>query len=77
MGLVEQGKRASISREQGIEGQILKGTKTILGNREHRKQIFNFGEQENKPIYFRVTREQVHPPPPLLGRASKLDIYAL
>ena len=35
-------------------------TKTILGNREHRKQISDFlGEQGNKPIYFRGTREQV------------------
>ena len=39
-----------------------RGTKTILGNREHKKTIFSiFGEQGNEPIYYRGTREQVPP----------------
>ena len=37
-------------------------TKTIFGNREHKKTHFQFfGEKGNKPIYFRETREQVSP----------------
>ena len=36
------GKRAFISGEQGNKGQILRGTKTILGNREHKKTNFRF-----------------------------------
>ena len=40
-----------------LEGN--RGTKTILGNREHtRKQFFDFGQQGNTLIYFRETREQ-------------------
>ena len=39
-----------------------RGTKTILGNREHKKTNFRF--LGNKPIYFRGTREKVVPPPP-------------
>ena len=31
-----------ISGEQGNKGQILRGTKTILGNREHKKTNFRF-----------------------------------
>ena len=46
--LGNRGTRAFISGEQGNKGQILRGTNTILGNREHKKQVFNFcgtGEQ--------------------------------
>ena len=50
-----------------------RGIKKILGNREHRKQIFDF-EQGNKPIYFRRTSEQVSPwegfPVRTFGRAA-------
>ena len=46
-----------------------RGRKTLLGNREHKKTNYSFfGEQGNKPIYFRGTREQVTPSP--LGKAS-------
>ena len=43
-----------------------RGTKAILGISEHRNKDFDFGEQENKVIYFRETGEQVFP----TGRAS-------
>ena len=53
---------AFISGEQWNKGQILRGTKTILGNREHKENTFSiFGEQGNTPIYFRRAREQVPP----------------
>ena len=55
-------------KRQNFEGNS--GTKTKLGNREHKKTFFFFilGEQGNKPIYFRGTREQV----PTLGRGRLL-----
>ena len=37
-----RGERAFISGEQENKGQILRGTKTILGNREHKKTNFFF-----------------------------------
>ena len=37
-----RGNRAFILGEQGNKGQILRGTKTILGNREHKKTNFRF-----------------------------------
>ena len=66
----EQGKKSNYLRETGeqtpnFEGN--RGTKTILGNREHDNKFSIFGEQGNKPIYFRGTREQVNPPLPLGG----------
>ena len=52
-----------------------RGTKTILGNREHKKTNFRF--LGNKPIYFRGTREKVvPPPPPPPGRASLMEDQA-
>ena len=70
MGWGKRGRRVIISDEQGDKGQILRGTRTILRNREHEKTNVQFlGEQGNKPIYFRGTREQVPPPP---GMASNL-----
>ena len=71
--LGKRGTRAFISGEQGNKGQILRGTgeqRQYWGIGSIRKQISNFGEQENKPIYFKKTREQVPPPPPPPGRAS-------
>ena len=67
-GFWEQEKRGIFSRGTGepmqnFEGN--RGTKTILGNRDLRKQIIDFwgtGEQAN---LFQGTREQV--PPPLGG----------
>ena len=40
---------------QGNKAQIFRGTKTMLGNREDRKHIIDFGKQGNKPIYFKGT----------------------
>ena len=42
---------------QGNKGQILRGTKTILGDREHEKTFLILGKQGNTPIYFSGTRE--------------------
>ena len=39
-GFVEQGKGAFFSEEQRKKGQILRGTKIILGNREHKQTSF-------------------------------------
>ena len=64
-GFGEQGKQVIYFRGTNrgtrpkFEGN--KGTKSILGNSEHKKINFNFWEQGNKPIYFRGTREQVPP----------------
>ena len=55
-GLMNRGKRAFILGEQRKKGQILRGSKTTLGNREHKKTNF-----EGMPIYFRGTREQETP----------------
>ena len=49
---------------EGNKGQILRGTgeqRQYWGTGNIIKQIFDFGEQEKKPIYFRGTREQVPP----------------
>ena len=49
--------------EQRPKFEVKRGTKTILGNREHKKNKFSiFGEHGNKPIYLRGTREQVGGP---------------
>ena len=37
---------------------IINGTKTLVGNREHKKTLGG-GGQGNKSIYYRGTREQV------------------
>ena len=61
--VVNRGEREFISWKQRKESQILRGPKTLFGNREHkktRKQIMR--EQRNNPIYLRGTKE--HPPPP-------------
>ena len=72
-GLGNRGKRVFISGEQWPKFEGNRGTNTIMGNREHRKTNFSiFGEQGNKPIYFRGTREQVTPPPPTEGRKNQL-----
>ena len=39
---MNRGNSAFISGEQGNKGQILRRTKTILGNREHKKTNFQF-----------------------------------
>ena len=48
--LGNRGNMSFISGEQGNKGQLLRGTMTILGNREYKKTIFDFwgtGEQAN------------------------------
>ena len=58
--------------EQRPKFEGYRGTKTILGNREHKKTFFLIlGGKGNKPIYFRGTREQV--PPSLHWRASLVN----
>ena len=61
-GFGEQGKREFISGEQRPNFQGSRGTMTIFGNRELKKTNFRF--LENKPIYFRGTREQIPPGSP-------------
>ena len=62
--LGNKGKGAFISGEQMPNFEGNRGTKAILGDREHKKTNFSiFGEQGDKPIYFKGTR---YPP----GRAS-------
>ena len=73
--LGNRGKRVFTSGEQGNKGQILReqGNKYNIGEQGTYENKFSiFGEQENKPIYFRGTREQVPP-----GRASKLYAHCI
>ena len=72
------GKWAFISEEQGNKEQRWRETRKqrLLGNREHKKTIFDCffflggggrgggGGEGTKPIYFTGTREQVPPPSP-------------
>ena len=64
-GFGEQGIYFRGTGEQRPNFEGNRGTKTILGNREHKKTNFRF--LGNKPIYFRGTREQEPPPPPWEG----------
>ena len=41
------GKRTFIKGEKGNEGQVLRGTKTIVGNREHKKSTKEGKDQES------------------------------
>ena len=57
--LGNRGKRAFISGEHGNE----QGNKDNIGEQGTYENKFSmFGEQGNKPIYFRGTRKQVPPP---------------
>ena len=40
-------KRTFISGEEGNKGQVLRGTKTIVGNREHKKSTKEGKDQES------------------------------
>ena len=64
--LGSRGNGAFISGEQGNRGQILRGTKTILGNREHKKTHFRF--LGNRVTSQFISEEQGNRYPP--GRAS-------
>ena len=61
--LGNRGTRAFISGEQGNKGQILRGTKKILGNRAHRKQIFNSGGTGEQANLFQGNKGTGTPPP--------------
>ena len=65
--LGNRGNRALFqgNREQRPNFEGNRGKRQYWGTGNIRKQIFDFGEQGNKPIYFRGTREQVPPPPPV------------
>ena len=57
---VNRGKGHLIQGNMGIRPtcDVYRGTKTILGYREHKENKFSIlGEHGNKPIYFRGTRE--------------------
>ena len=56
------GNRGERALFQGNKGQILRETKTILGNM--RKQSFDFCGTGEQAYFFRGTREQIPPPPP-------------
>ena len=45
------------------KGIYIRGTKTILGNREHKEQSFEFWVLGERANLFKGKREQVHPPP--------------
>ena len=67
---------AFISGEGGNKGQNLRETgeqKQYWGTGNIRKQIFDFGEQGNMPIYFRGTQEQV---PPRASHLVRCCVYA-
>ena len=57
----EQGKMAFISGEQRKKGQILRGTETILWNREYKKTKFE-GTEEQANLFQR-NKETGTPPP--------------
>ena len=56
---------AFISGKQRKKGQILRGTETILGNREFKKTKFE-GTEEQANLFQR-NKETSTPPPPLRG----------
>ena len=61
--LGNRGKRTLI---QGEQRPVLRGTKTILGNRKHKKASFRFLGSRGTNNLFQGTKEQVPPsfPPP-------------
>ena len=61
------------NREQRPNFEGNRGTKTLLGNREYIYIKSVFGQQGNKPIYFRGAMEQV----PLRGFRSdnEFDVF--
>ena len=64
-----RGKRVFISGEQGNKDsnfEVNRGTKTILGNREHKKQSFDFFGNRGTSQF--ISGEQGNRYPP--GRAS-------
>ena len=63
----EQGNKGNFFRGTFILGQSLRGTKTILGNREHKKTNFQFlGNRGTSQFISGEQRNRY--PPPLPGR---------
>ena len=58
---------------QGNKGQILRGTKTILGNREHKKTYFRYWGNRGTSQFFQGIKGTGTSP----GRASLFFIYLL
>ena len=70
-GFGEQGKRVFISGEQRPNFEGNRGTKTILGNREHKKTNFRFWGNRRSSQFISGEQGNRYPPPPP-GRASML-----
>ena len=71
------GKGVYISGEQGNKGQIFggnRGTKTILGNRGHRKTNFLFFGYRGTSQFISGEQGSRYPPPPP-GRASLIRVF--
>ena len=60
-----------ISGEKGNKGQILRGTKTILGNREHKKTNFRFLGNRGTSQFISGEQGNRYPPPPWEGLFTK------
>ena len=67
-GFGEQGNKGIYFKGTGEQRLNFEGTKTILGNREHRKQIFDFWGTGEQAILFQGNKRTTTPPP--TGRAS-------
>ena len=66
-GFEEQGNKVIYfrgTREQKSKTEGNRGTKAILGNREHRKSRFWFWEQGKTPIFFQENKPGTGTPPP-------------
>ena len=61
--LVNRGKRAFTSGEHK-KGQILRGTKTIFGNRKNKKTYFQFGVKREQANLFQRNKGTGSPPLP-------------
>ena len=59
--VVNRGEREFISWKQRKENQILRGPKTLLGNREHKKTNHE-GTEEQSYLFKRYKRTALHPP---------------
>ena len=72
-GVGEQGKMAFISGKQRKKGQILRGTETILGNREYKKTKFE-GTEEQANLFPR-NKETCIPPPERASHITNATEY--
>ena len=65
--LGNRGKRAFISGEQDNKVQMFRGTKTIIGNKEHKKTIFRFRGNSGTSQFISGEHGNRYRPPPPLG----------